>query len=177
MTILINDSSLILWHDVIKSAENRCSISLNDDLEAYLISLLMRYSNKPEVAQQIFAKAYLEALQRQNKQRIEALQTVGDQCLLYAGLFPHHAEKRHVKISYFVDLGRAAYAAISKTANDFYWILALEFVALMDVLQSIRQSPELELLPLEAYEQWEMLGSQRALRVLQSYTRGLPVKK
>lgn len=175
MTLIINDSSLILWHEVIKTAENRCSISLNDDLEAYLISLLIRYSNKPEVAQQIFAKAYLEALQKRSNQRNESLQTVGDKCLLYAGLFPHHAEKRHVKITYFVDLGRSAYAGISKTANDLYWALALQFVALMDVLQSIRQSPEL--LPIEAYEQWDKLGSKRAFQVLQSYTRGIPFKK
>lgn len=175
MTLLINDSSLMLWYEVIKSAENRCSISLNADLEAYLTSLLIRYSNRPEVAQQIFAQSYLQALQQQSHQRNESLQTVGDQCLLYAGLFPHHAEKRHVKITYFVDIGRAAYANISKTANDLYWALALQFVALMDVLQSIRQSSEL--MPIEAYEQWDELGSKRALQILQSYTRGMPIKK
>lgn len=175
MALLINETSLILWHEVIKTAEDRCSIVLNDDLEAYLTSLLIRYSNKPEVAQQIFAKAYLEALQQRDNQRNVSLQNVGDQCLLFAGLFPHHAEKRHVKITYFVDLGRTAYAAISKTANDLYWVLALQFVALMDVLQSIRESPQL--LPLDAYEQWDKLGSKRALQILQSYSKGMPIKK
>jgi len=175
MTILRSESSLVLWHEVVKTAEHRCSITLNSDLEAYLTSLLIRYSNKPEVAQQLFAKAYLEAMQQRDKQRYLSLQNVGDQCLLYAGLFPHSAEKRHVSITYFVDLGRTAYATISKTANDLYWVLALKFVALMDVLQSIREAQDL--LPIEAYEQWNQLGSQRALQILQSYTKGIPIKK
>lgn len=177
MTLLISENTLVLWHEVIKTAEHRSCISLNDDLEAYLISLLMRYSNKPEVAQQIFAKSYLEAMQQRDRQRNHSLQQVGDQCLLFAGLFPHHAEKRHVSLTYFVDLGRTAYAAISHTANDLYWVLALQFVALMDVLQSIRTHETPDLLPLEAYEQWHSLGSQHALRVLQSYSKGIPVKR
>src|SRR5262249_52839092 len=104
-----------------------------------------------------------------------SLQNVGDQCLLFVGLFPHAAEKKHVKINYFVDLGRSAYANISHTVNDLYWSLAIQFVALMDVLQSIRHTPDL--LPLEAFEQWSELDSQRALQILNEYTKGIPFKK
>ncbi len=175
MSMLINQSSLSLWQDTIKNAEQRCSITLNEDLEAYLIALLMRYSNRPDIAQRIFATAFLEGMQLRERQRSTSLQVVGDQCLLYAGLFPRAAEKRHVKVSYFVDIGQAAYSAISKTTNDLYWTLAIEFVLLMDVLQSIRQTPDL--LPLQAYEQWDELGSRGALKILQAYTRGIPIKK
>jgi len=174
MTMLTNPSSLVLWHDVVKNAEIRCSITLDENLEAYLIALLIRYSNRPDLAQQVFATAFLKAMQLHERQRSSSLQHVGDQCLLYAGLFPRAAEKRHVKVNYFVDLGRAAYGAISKTANDLYWMLAIEFVMLMDVLQSIR--PTTDLLPLQAYEQWDELDSQRARLILQEYTRGIPIK-
>ena len=51
-----------------------------------------------------------------------------------------------------------------KTANDLFWVLALQFVTLMDVLQSISQTSQL--LPLDAYEQWETLGSRRAFAYL-----------
>jgi hypothetical protein len=175
MPLLVNETSLNLWHEVVLAAENRCSIVLSGDLESYLISLLMRYSNKPEVAQQLFAKAYLQALEKQHCQRKVLLQDVGDQCLLYAGLFPAQAEKRNVKITYFVNLGRSAYATVSNTAYDLYWGLASQFVALMDVLQCIREPQTL--LPLQAYEQWNELGSQHALRILKNYTRGIPIKK
>jgi hypothetical protein len=174
MNLLTGNTSLMLWHEVITNAEKQCSLTLNQDLEAYLISLLMRYSNKPEIAQRIFAQAFLEAMQQNMNLRNTALQHVGDECLLYAGLFPQQAKRHNVKISYFVDLGRAAYAAISNTANDLYWSLAYSFVMLMDVLQSIRQTPDL--LPIEAYEQWDEVGSQHAYKVLQLYTGAIPAK-
>lgn len=171
-------TELIMWQDVIRHAEERCSIALQEELEAYLVSLLIRYTNKPEVAKQIIATAFLDALNSHTLQQIAerniSLQHVGDQCLLFAGLFPHAAEKKQVKISYFVEIGRAAYAEVSTTAHDLYWSLAYQFVLLTDVLQSIRPDPDL--LPLEAYEQWNDIGSQRALKLLREYTEALPFK-
>lgn len=175
MPLLTSQTSLKLWQETVRNAEVRCSVSLTAELESYLTTLLIRYSDRPEVAQQVFAKAFLEAMQQREQHRIACLQNVGDQCLLYAGLFPRQAEKKHVKITYFVDLGRSAYATISNTANDIFWSLALQFVTLMDVLQSIRETPGL--LPLEAYDQWNELGSKRALSCLMEYTRGFPIKK
>jgi len=173
MKLMTQSSALALWQDVIKQAERQCHISLKTELESYLVSLLMRYINKPELVKQIIATAFLEAISNRHHERF-ALQNVGDQCLIYAGLFPKTAEKHLVKISYFVDMGQGAYGKISQCANDIYSLLAAQFVALMDILQSIRCDT---LLPLEAYEQWEQVGSQRALRILQSYTQGEPFKK
>lgn len=174
MGIVIGSPSIVLWQDLVKAAEDRCAVYLKEDIEYYLISLLMRYLDKPEVAKQIFASAFLEALQKQDRQRALSMQNVGDQCLLYAGLFPRSAEKRRVKVVYYVDLGRAAYTSVSKTTNDLFSSLAMEFVVLMDVLQSIALRPDL--LPLEAYEQWNELGSQRSRQILQEYTRATPFK-
>ncbi|HVE44961.1 MAG TPA: hypothetical protein VNC84_07540 [Gammaproteobacteria bacterium] len=166
--ILTGDSPLLLWQKLIKNAEARCSIQLIDDLEYYLIALLMRYVDRPDIAKQAFTEVFLKAMQESRQKRNLSLQTVGDQCLLYTGLFPRAAVRRHVKISYFVDLGRSAYANISHKTDDFYGLLAEQFVAMMDVLQSIREVPDL--LPLEAYEQWQDVGSQYAYSVLKKHT-------
>jgi hypothetical protein len=174
MGIVIGSPTIVLWQDLVKAAEARCSVDLTEDLECYLVSLLMRYLDKPEVAKQVFATAFLEALQLQKRERQVTMQHVGDQCLLYAGLFPRAAEKKRVKVVYFVDLGRSAYSAVSKNTNDLFSSLAMEFVVLMDVLQSIALRPEL--LPLEAYDQWKELGSKRSLQILQEYTRATPFK-
>lgn len=173
--LLTSPTSLCLWHEVIKHAENRCAVSLKEDLEAYLVSLLMRYINKPEVVKQIFAKTFLEALEAALSQRQVSMQHVGDQCLLFAGLFPRAAEKKHVKINYFVNLGRSAYSVVSTVPDDLFSSLALKFVVLTDVLQSIRQYHDL--LPLEAYDQWNELGSQRALKILREFSSGTPLKR
>ena len=169
MNLVTSETSVgSLWQGVVKNAEDRCSVALKTELEAYLVSLLIRYTNKPEVAKQVFATAFLKAMQLRDRERDTSLQHVGDQCLLFAGLFPHSAAKRHVKIAYFVDIGRSAYGAISRKANDLFGSLAIQFVVLMDVLQSIPEHSEL--LPLEAYDQWNELGSQRALQALNEYS-------
>lgn len=167
MTLYTSETTLGLWQEAIKQAEDRCSIALQQELEAYLVSLLTRYTNKPEVVKQVFATAYLKAMQLHERGRYVSLQDVGDQCLLFSGLFPHSADKRHVKLTYYVDLGRTAYATISQQADDLFGALALQFVVLTDVLQSIPAKSDL--LPLEAYEQWSELGSQRALKMLKEY--------
>lgn len=174
MNLLTNTTPLALWQDIVKQAENKCSVNLKKELESYLISLLMRYTDKPEVVKEIIATNFLQALSNHKNQR-DVLQNIGDQCLLFAGLFPRVAEKRLVKLSYFVGLGQGAYATISSCANDLYDSLALQFVVLMDVLQSIPQERYV-LLPLEAYEQWTEVGSQRALKILQGYTNCIPLK-
>ena len=175
MRVLTSNNAILLWHDTLKCAEDRCSISLNDELEAYLVSLLMRYTNRPDVFKKVLAVAFLSAMQKSAAERQVSLQSIGDECLIFAGLFPRIAEKRNVKIGYFVDLGQSAYATLSRQTNDLFGILAFKFVTLMDVLQSIR--PHADLLPLEAYEQWNEVGSQYALKILRDCTRGMPIKR
>lgn len=168
MRVMTRPNSILLWQDVVRDAEGVCAIQLDHELEAYLAWLLYRYTDRPDIVKRVIATAFLQAMQLREQQRNFFLQEVGDQCLLIAGLFPRIHQRRMVKLSYFVDLGRAAYLGISTQTTSLYGSLAFQFVMLMDVLQSIRQPPDL--LPLEAYEQWTELGSQRALTILQSYT-------
>ncbi|OGT60879.1 MAG: hypothetical protein A3E85_01050 [Gammaproteobacteria bacterium RIFCSPHIGHO2_12_FULL_45_12] len=174
MRVLTSQTQMSLWHDLVKYAEAECDITLKHELEAYLVTLLMRYTNRPELVKRVMAMVFMQAMQYSAPRRQGLLQMVGDECLLFAGLFPHLAEKRHVKIAYYVTLGRTAYCNISIKTNDLYASLARHFVSLMDVLQAINQDSHL--LPLEAYEQWQELGSWRAYRILEEYTQGLPFK-
>ena len=176
MKILVNSTSLALWHEIIHEAEASCAIVLNEETEAYLVFLLMRYLKKPEIVKQVMAEELLEGLHLAARSREEMLRGVGDKCLLFSGLFPKMAERRLVKISYFVNLGQSAYGALAKSNYDLYGSLSRQFVTLMDVLQSIRSySTDFpDLLPLQAYDLWNETGSQRALKVLGQYTQAIP---
>ncbi len=95
--------------------------------------------------------------------------------MLFSGLFPAIADKRLVRLSYFVKIGQAAYIHL---ANDnLFRLLAEKFVPLMDVLQSIRRYTREfpDLLPIQAYEFWNDTGSQRALSALKQYTSAIPL--
>ncbi len=172
--LLRHESVQQLWQHSIREAEGRLALTLPAHLEHYLTELLIRYSDKPDLAQQVFATNFLEAKQQPPKLRAMHLQIVGDQCLLYAGLFPQVAEAKLVTIRYFVDMGQSAYANVSHALHDLFWLLAKHFVRLMDVLQSLR--PDSSLLPLMAYEQWREVGSERAYLLLKSYTNGTPIR-
>ncbi len=176
MSLLIANTELVLWQDLVKMAEENCQVRLEIELESYLISLLIRYTNQPSLANQLFVKDFLQTVELDASYvRDNALRDIGDKCLIYSGLFPKAAAKKQVNISYFVQLGQSSYAHISKAATTIYRLLADQFVVLMDILQSIR--PGFDLLPLEAYDQWQAVGSQRALRILRAYTKSIPLKR
>lgn len=180
MKLLVNSTLTGLWHDIIHEAEAACTIFLKEEIEAYLVFLLARYVNKPQIVKQIIAKEFMEGLKHSHHhhQRALAMQEVGDKCLIFSGLFPQIAEKRLVKISYFVNIGQASYESISHKSTDLYGMLARQFVPLMDVLQSIRRytkdMPDLQ--PLQAYELWDEVGSTRAFQVLSQNSLVAPVK-
>ena len=177
MTILTSTTSTALWYGIVHDAEESCAIALKEDIESYLVFLLMRYTNQPELAKQVIATEFLQATKFAAAKQELVMKGVGDKCLLFAGLYPNLAEKRMVKISYFVNVGQAAYTAISRKSNDLYELLSREFVQLMDVLQAIRQYTKHhpDLLPFQAYDLWNETGSQRALSVLRQFTQGIPI--
>ena len=104
------------------------------------------------------ALKFLEGLKNPQNQRGLALQNVGDQCLLITGLFPALAEKRLVKIRYYVELGQSSYEVISRKNNDIFSLLSKQFVLLMDVLQSFRPCTA-ETLPTALYPIWDETGN------------------
>jgi hypothetical protein len=175
-TLVLQATPMAQWHFLIEEAERACSIHLNADLESYLVFLLMRFSKQPDLAAKIFAFEFLEAVQAASGARRECLlQTVGDTCLLYSGLFPDQASKRHVKVSYFVDIGRSAYSTLAVQGHHklagLFDCLSQFFVAAMDILQTTRElsGNVLGLSPIQAEELWSDTGSQHARAILQRY--------
>lgn len=169
--LIVEPTSLAQWYDLVCQAEGESAIRLQTDLESYLVFLLMRFVDHPEWVKSILAMEFLEGTQWSDKTK-DTLQSVGDKCLLFAGLFAEQAEKRRVQRSYFVYLGQSAYGTLAGHAYrmraDLYYALSDGFVALMDVLQTIRAMREPEFLkPLQAAELWNETGSTYALKNMQ----------
>lgn len=179
--LLLHPTSTAQWHALVAEAQSKAARHLDEELESYLIFLLMRFTSKPEMASSIMALQYLQSILEIGQIRQEKLRDVGDQCLLYSGLFPKRAQRRRVEISYFVDIGRSAYHELSncrvKSVSLMYAHLSEGFVALMDVLQSMRdlgmQQPNLS--PIDAFSLLRDTGSQHAKKTLSGYSKGTPV--
>ncbi len=181
MTSIVLGSTTSQWQRIIHEAGESCHLQLNEEMESYLVFLMMRFQGCPEVVESVVAIEYLHSQLATGRIKQDQLREVGDRCLLFSGFFPKRAHKRRVKISYFVEIGRSAYHQLadhsSAQIQKLYLHLAQGFVPLMDVLQTVRQmgqdSPILE--PLEAIELWQDTGSKSALASLRNHTDSLPV--
>lgn len=183
-SIVVETNTTAQWHQLVMEAQSAADVALDEELESYLVFLLMRYIRRSEIASSILALDYLEGVQSLGKVRIHRLRDVGDQCLLYSGLFPQRARRRRVRISYFVDLGRSAYISLADNLKvshaNLYINLAQWFVPVMDVMHAMRrlggkrsnQGPDL----LSAMELWQDTGSKGGYQLLKDSTQGEPIK-
>jgi len=164
-SIVVEPTATAHWHSLVHEAEAACHHQLPEDTESYLVFLLMRYLQKPDMVSRIVALEYMQSLHATGQIKAERLRDVGDHCLLFSGLFPALAERRRVRVSYYVNLGRSAYAEVAQThCHDLYQHLAQDFVVLMDILQAIRNLGQHHntIAPLTALDLWEDTGSKVA---------------
>lgn len=140
---ILRSTPLSQWHELVQKAQGVRDLKLPEDLESYLVYLLMRFTEKTSLSESVLAIDFLEAQQAQPFSH--KLQEVGDKCLLFSGLFPKRAEKKNVGEHYFVHIGQSAYhsAAHSNTTQPrLYQALAEEFLALMHTLRAMRHTNE-----------------------------------
>ena len=177
--LVLQPTDLAQWHALVAEAQAACELSLDEALESYLVFLLMRFAGRADLARRIMAVEFLEA-QRDSVTQVDRLRDVGDQCLLFSGLFPQLAERRLVRVSYFVGLGRSAYdqlaVLLDRKRDALYGRLADAFVPVMDVLQAMRGlAGEPVLQPLAAAELWADTGSRGAYREILANGDSLPM--
>jgi hypothetical protein len=179
--LVLEPTATAQWHALVSEAEAACQHRLDPALESYLVFLLMRFVEKPELAGGALALDYLRGMESAGGVRRDRLRAVGDQCLLYAGLFPQRAERRLVRISYFVALGRTAYQAVAESVRhqgaEVYAQLSDDFTSLRDVLQATRElQGEPSLTGLQAAELWADTASRRAYQTLRRITDATPAR-
>ena len=85
---------------------------------------------------------FLESMRAPGRRQVELLRDVGDKSLLFCGLFPGIANRRHVSIEYYSDLGQAAYLTVGELqeslTGNLYLQLSEQFSNLQQILQAMR---------------------------------------
>jgi hypothetical protein len=131
-----------LWQQLIQDSGTRVGAALDEELESYLVFLLMRHMRDAPLAGRVMAIELLEALDLGGRRRVDELRDVGDRCLILAGLYPEHAMRRRVNNHYFIDLGQSAYQAVAEQARTAYAALfqrlAEAYAGLVEVLGAVR---------------------------------------
>ncbi|MDW9175934.1 hypothetical protein SE924_04700 [Legionella pneumophila] len=140
--LILHPTDISQWHALVNEAQAATRLILNENTESYLVFLLMRFSQGTKLIESVVALDFLESMRKPRQLQVELLRDVGDKSLLFCGLFPGIAKKRHVSLSYFSDMGQAAYLTVgeleeNQTAN-LYLQLSEQFITLQQVLQAMR---------------------------------------
>ncbi len=143
--LILHPTDMSQWHALVNEAQAATSLVLNENTESYLVFLLMRFSQTTRLMESVMALDFLESMRLPSKRQVEVLRDVGDKSLLFCGLFPGMAVKRHVRLTYFSELGQAAYLTVSELEEaesaHLYSELSVQFVTLQNILQAMRGSP------------------------------------
>jgi hypothetical protein len=178
--LILEPTPVAQWHTLVQEAQQACELNIDEALESYLVFLLMRFAARPHCTARVMAEDFLGSHALRGTERIDRLRDVGDHCLLFSGLFPQLAERRLVRISYFVNIGRSSYRQLADVMDRgwarVYGNLSEAFVVLMDVLHAMRELGGDPLLtPLQALELWQETGSRRCYRQVCADGRVVPL--
>jgi hypothetical protein len=143
MTLVLHPTSTAQWHSLVCEAEAEVDFTLDEELQSYLVFLLMRFLSKPELASKILAIDYVEGMLAEGNHQHNLLRDVADSCLLYSGFFPHQAKRKQVSEDYFSELGSGAYHVLSYGVNyglgSIFSRLSETFIPVSLVLDAIRK--------------------------------------
>jgi hypothetical protein len=162
---------------LVTEAQFGAKVQLPAVLEDYVICMLVRHIGTPSSAGDEYSGEFFEKLIENHGGVDNDLRTIGDQCLTYSGLFPEHAIRNGMPVTYFVHVGQNAYREYaSNTDSNIYHYLGEAFVPIMDILQTISELHDGEpcIDALNAYHLWRDTGSAYAWRVLRGLTPSLP---
>jgi hypothetical protein len=169
------------WRALLTEAQHVARVYLAPAVEDYLLRLLYQAVGQPGGSIEDDAQAFVERLAQRRQTAAHELLAVGDESLIYAGLFPEQVIRKGIPITYFVQVGVNAYrefAAMQSAApaGILYATLANQFVALLDVLHTLRElqqdTPCID--ALNAYQLWREVGSTHAWQVLRQFTSASP---
>ena len=153
--ILTNLPPLALWTDLIHEAEHDAAMRLDEELESYLVFVLMGHARDVQLGRNAVALDYLLARAESGARAKQELRDIGDRCLLLAGLYPEQAQRRLVSIHYFLEIGSHAYGELANALRagvaDLYGHLAHAFAQLVRVLLQLRRRMR-EVTPLVMHE-------------------------
>jgi hypothetical protein len=168
------------WRGLLTQAQQTVGCLLPERVEEYVVRLLYRTLGHAAEPQFLRAEAFAHRIFDAGAMQVGDLAALGDHSLLLAGLFPDHAIRQRIPLSYCVSMGRYAYrehaASRPEGARLLYQALCDRFVTMLDVLLSIREcndgAPCLD--GLSAFQLWSEAGSSRGWHALRQMTSALP---
>jgi hypothetical protein len=146
MNVLLHPGITAQFYTLIGEAQYTLNRQLPEELEHYLVSLLIRFIDKHEIIVSSVGQEHLEA-QLSLHQNPHLLKDLGDSCLLISGLFPERKSHRGLNKEYYIEIGQRAFYSYALTGSlssaSLFSHISSDFPLLSTVLAATRhpQSP------------------------------------
>lgn len=137
--LILHPTETSQWHALLNEAQVSSQCFLDEQVESYLVFLLMRFSQSPHLANSVLALDFMKTSQTSGKVKRELLQQVGDKSLLFSGLYPEQAAKKQVSIDYFIELGKSAYFSVAEIDTcELFHALGINFKPMQKILMAMK---------------------------------------
>lgn len=126
-------------YEVIIMAEERSSINLDHEIEAFVVHTFARYIEKPNIPTDAIAIKMLTTVNERGEARKKHFQEIAEECLLIDGLGLNR--RRWPSENYYSDMGRLAleYRAWSGRPPElFYEQVSKQFKTISLLLHSVK---------------------------------------
>ena len=134
----------------VRDARAATGVSLSDDSTLYLVKLLVERARADLDApkEQTLVELHARAVNAPPAEQLRSYRELGDRSLFLLGYFPENVERRSVNLSYYADMGSAAYARADQVfkrwfANAFGEVfaeLADHFRAAVSIVSEVRRA-------------------------------------
>lgn len=128
-------------YELIKEAEHSLTITLEHQIEAYLVHLFAHFLDKPKINTEPLGIKLMSSAILPVTRRKQILKEVGDECLLINAM--EWNKPRWPSANYYADIGQAAYTNRAFAAHPVEGIfddLAIEFNTATKILRKCRIS-------------------------------------
>jgi hypothetical protein len=128
-------------YELIREAEQALTISLEHNVEAYIVHLFAHFLDKPNVNTEPLGVKLMASAQLPTPLRKEALKEVADECLLINAM--EWNKRRWPSSNYYAEIGCAAYmnrAYTVRPIESIYDDMAYEFQNATKILRKCRIS-------------------------------------
>ena len=130
----------IIWKSLVQEAQIIEGLHLNQLIQEYLIMMLIRHTKLTRFNEEPVAVSYLKSQKYRGQVKRNAIQSVGDRCLILSGLYPDIITNKTIDIDYLTSIGQSAYHDLHGIIKDdlTFKQLAIEFTNLQRTLASMR---------------------------------------
>lgn len=148
MSIFHNEPTTIAeWRSLVLQGQDKAGVLLTEVVENYMVLTLDAFTTKIDLVTSVIAIDFLANIRVETLNHANGLRSVGDHCLILAGLFPDRAKRKRVSADYFMHIGQHAYYVLSYAARShkidhiLFYQLFENFAELIHVLSAMRDRP------------------------------------